>query len=440
MLDDGWFGSRRDDRSGLGDWTVSPEVWPNGLHPLVDKVTELGMQFGLWFEPEMINTDSDAARAHPEWVMATGDRLPVESRFQQVINLGLPDCYAFIRDAIFAILREYAIGYIKWDHNRDLIDAGTQAAGRPGVHEQTLAFYRLLDEIKTAFPGLEIESCSSGGARVDLGVLERTERVWVSDCIDPLERQEMHRWTTQLIPPELMGAHIASGQNHTTGRIHDLDFRAATAIFGHLGIEWDLSKASETELADLGVWIDFYKQHRDLLLGGDLVRIDFPDDSLNAHGVVAPDKSTRDLLAGLGGAVAAGLGGSGAAPRPRSRPALPGRPGGGPAAQVRSGAALVGTPDALLGRGARAAAGDPTHPEARGRARGPAQRGGSRPGRSDAGVDQPRSCGALPRDGRRLRRAGGDHRGWVDRERWSRDPRRPRPCPVLTNARPARCC
>jgi alpha-galactosidase len=292
VLDDGWFGSRRDDRSGLGDWTVSPEVWPNGLHPLVDKVTELGMQFGLWFEPEMINTDSDAARAHPEWVMATGDRIPVESRFQQVINLGLPDCYAFIRDAIFAILREYDIAYIKWDHNRDLTDAGTQPEGRPGVHEQTLAFYRLVDEIKAAFPGLEIESCSSGGARVDLGVLERTERVWVSDCIDPLERQEMHRWTTQLIPPELMGAHIASGKSHTTGRQHDLDFRAATAIFGHLGIEWDLSKASDTELADLGVWIDFYKEHRDLLLGGDLVRIDFPDDSLNAHGVVSPDKST----------------------------------------------------------------------------------------------------------------------------------------------------
>jgi alpha-galactosidase len=291
VLDDGWFGSRRDDHSGLGDWTVSADVWPNGLHPLVDKVTGLGMEFGLWFEPEMVNLDSDVARAHPEWVMATGDRTPVESRFQQVINLGLPDCYAYIRDSIFAILGEYEIGYIKWDHNRDLVDAGTQPEGRPGVHEQTLAFYRLLDEIKAAFPGLEIESCSSGGARVDLGVLERTERVWVSDCIDPLERQEMHRWTTQLIPPELMGAHIASGRSHTTGRQHDLDFRAATAIFGHLGIEWDLAKASEQELSDLRVWIDFYKEHRDLLLGGDLVRIDFPDDSLNAHGVVSPDRS-----------------------------------------------------------------------------------------------------------------------------------------------------
>ncbi len=291
VLDDGWFGSRRDDHAGLGDWQVSPEVWPHGLHPLVDKVTELGMEFGLWFEPEMINIDSDVARAHPEWVMATGDRLPVESRFQQVINLGIPECYAYIRDAIFAILAEYEIGYIKWDHNRDLIDAGTQPTGRPGVHQQTLAFYRLVDEIKAAHPELEIESCSSGGARVDLGVLERTDRVWVSDCIDPLERQQMHRWTAQLIPPELMGSHIASGRSHTTGREHDLNFRAATAIFGHLGIEWDLAEAGETELAELADWITFYKRHRDLLLSGDLFRIDFPDQTLTATGVVAPDQS-----------------------------------------------------------------------------------------------------------------------------------------------------
>ena len=290
MLDDGWFGGRRHDRAGLGDWTVSTDTWPDGLHPLVDKVKALGMQFGLWFEPEMINMDSDAARAHPEWVMATGDRLPVEARFQQVINLGIQECYAYIRDAMFAILSEYQIDYIKWDHNRDLVDAGTQPEGRPGVHEQTLAFYRLVDEIKAAFPGLEIESCSSGGARVDLGVLERTDRVWVSDCIDPHERQEMHRWTTQLIPPELMGAHIASGESHTTGRVHDLDFRAATAVFGHLGIEWDLAKASESELTELAAWIDFYRQHRSLLLAGELVRADFPDPALNVHGVVSADR------------------------------------------------------------------------------------------------------------------------------------------------------
>ena len=290
VLDDGWFGARRDDSAGLGDWNVSPDVWPEGLHPLVDAVTGLGMQFGLWFEPEMVNEDSEVARAHPEWIMATGGRLPVEARRQQVINIGIPACYAHVRDQIFAILAEYDVSYIKWDHNRDLVDAGTQPAGRPGVHEQTLAFYRLVDEIKAAHPGLEIESCSSGGSRVDLGVLERTDRVWVSDCIDPLERQQMHRWTTQLIPPELMGSHIASGHSHTTGRHHELRFRAATAIWGHLGVEWDLTAASEAELAELGAWIAFYKEHRALLLGGDLVRLDFPDEALLAGGVVAHDR------------------------------------------------------------------------------------------------------------------------------------------------------
>jgi alpha-galactosidase len=292
VLDDGWFGQRRGDTAGLGDWTVSPEVWPHGLHPLVEVVKDLGMQFGLWFEPEMINLDSDVARAHPEWIMATGNRLPVESRHQQVINLGIRDCYAYIRDAVFAILAEYDIDYIKWDHNRDLVDAGTQPDGRPGVHEQTSAFYRLLDEIKRTHPGLEIESCSSGGARVDLGVLERTDRVWVSDNIDPLERQQMHRWTMQLIPPELMGAHIASAQSHTTGRYHELNFRASTAIFGHLGVEWDLTQAEPWELDELSEWITLFKKHREMLFTGTALRADFPDETFTVGGVVSTDLSS----------------------------------------------------------------------------------------------------------------------------------------------------
>ncbi len=290
VLDDGWFGSRRDDHSGLGDWTVSPDVWPDGLHPLVDHVTGLGMQFGLWFEPEMVNLDSDVARNHPEWVMGTGGRTPLPSRYQQVINLGMPDCYAYVRDAIFAILAEYDISYIKWDHNRDLVDAGTQPSGRPGVHAQTLAVYRLLDEIRAAHPGLEIESCSSGGARVDLGILERTDRVWVSDCIDPHDRQNMMLWTWQLLPPELMGSHIASEISHTTGRQHTLGFRAASALFGHLGIEWDLRQASPEDRGVLATWIAFYKTWRDLIGSGTVVRIN-TDDSQVAKGVVAQDRS-----------------------------------------------------------------------------------------------------------------------------------------------------
>ncbi|GIE97153.1 alpha-galactosidase [Paractinoplanes rishiriensis] len=302
VLDDGWFGSRRDDTSGLGDWVVSPDVWPDGLHPLIDRVRGLGMQFGLWFEPEMVNPDSDLARAHPEWIMAAritaaGPEWPVESRHQQVLNLGVPAAYEHVKGQILAILGEYAVDYIKWDHNRDLIEAGTQpAGGRPGVHLQTLAFYRLLDEIRAAHPGLEIESCSSGGARVDLEVLERADRIWVSDNIDPHDRQHMLRWTTQLIPPEFMGSHIASDRSHVTGRRHDLAFRAGTAVFGHLGIEWDLAEATDRQLAELGEWLAFFKEQRGLLLGGDLVRMDGYGDDVLVHGVLAPDRS-RALFA-----------------------------------------------------------------------------------------------------------------------------------------------
>ncbi|MBR7744564.1 alpha-galactosidase [Phycicoccus sp. BSK3Z-2] len=292
VLDDGWFGGRRDDTAGLGDWIVSPDVWPDGLHPLVDHVTGLGMQFGLWFEPEMVNLDSDVARAHPEWVMApTAGRLPEESRTQQVLDLGIPECYAYVRDAVSAVLAEYDVSYVKWDHNRDLVEAGDARTGLPGVHAQTLAVYRLLDELRARHPGVEIESCSSGGARVDLEVLQRTERVWASDCIDPLDRQVIQRWTTQLVPPEMVGAHVASERSHTTGRRHDLGFRAATAVFGHLGLEWDLREASPEDREELAAWIALHKEHRDVLHGGTVVRVDHPDDSVVVGGVVAPDGS-----------------------------------------------------------------------------------------------------------------------------------------------------
>ena len=292
VLDDGWFGSRRDDHSGLGDWTVSEQVWPQGLHPLVDRVTGLGMQFGLWFEPEMVNADSDLARAHPEWVMAARKEWPKESRHQQVLDLAVPECFEHILRAILAILEEYQIAYIKWDHNRDLIEAGDQTdGGRPAVHRQTAAFYRMLAAIKQAHPRLEIESCSSGGARVDLGVMELADRIWVSDCIDPLERQTMLRWSMQLLPPEMLGSHIASNRSHTTGRMHDLNFRAATAIFGHLGIEWNVLELTERAEHELSEWVSFYQQHRALLLGGDLVRMDDPGDDTFVHAVVAPDQS-----------------------------------------------------------------------------------------------------------------------------------------------------
>ncbi len=295
VLDDGWFGSRRDDRSGLGDWVVSPEVWPDGLHPLVDRVRGLRMQFGLWFEPEMVNEDSDLARAHPEWIMQPGGRLPIRSRNQQVLNLSIPGAYDHVLGQLTAVLAEYPIDYVKWDHNRDLTDAGAAPGGRPAVAAQTRAFYRLLDELRARFPGVEFESCSSGGARIDLEVMERAERVWVSDNIDPEARQRMLWWTGQLLPSELMGSHIASGRSHTTGRWHDLDFRAATAVFGHLGVEWDLAQATPDELAQLAWWIDWYKTNRRTLLTGRLVRADLADPEVYFKGVVTPERAIFSL-------------------------------------------------------------------------------------------------------------------------------------------------
>ncbi len=333
VLDDGWFRHRRDDHAGLGDWYVDEGVWPDGLGPIIDHVTGLGMEFGIWFEPEMVNEDSDLARAHPEWIMATGGRLPVRARDQQVLDLAIPEAYAHVLERMTAILSENDIAYIKWDHNRDLVDAGISPRGAAGVHLQTLAAYPLMDELKARFPGLEIESCSSGGSRVDLGVLERTDRVWVSDCIDPLDRQTMMRWTMQLLPPELMGSHIASGVSHTTGRAHRLAFRAGSALYGHLGIEWDLAQATDEENADLAAWIALYKEERALMLTGTVVRADESDPTLLVYGAVASDAaSALFFLASIGRSEVS----------PRGRFLLPGLD---PARRYRVEPVRVGTPE-----------------------------------------------------------------------------------------------
>ncbi|MCS6559384.1 alpha-galactosidase [Curtobacterium flaccumfaciens] len=308
VLDDGWFRGRRDDHAGLGDWYVDEDVWPDGLGPLVDRVRALGMEFGLWFEPEMVNEDSDLARAHPEWILQADGRLPARSRDQQVLNLAIPEAFDHVLERMTAIIGEYAVDAVKWDHNRDLVEAGFPGGGA-AVHEQTLAAYRLMATLGERFPSLEIESCSSGGGRVDLGVIEHTARVWVSDDIDPLERQQMHRWTQQLLPPELLGSHIASGRNHTTGRVHDLAFRAGTALVGHLGIEWDLAGATADESAALTEWIALYREHRPLLHGGDLVRSDEVDDARLVYGTVAPDRRQAVFfLASIGRSEVSGTG------------------------------------------------------------------------------------------------------------------------------------
>lgn len=286
VLDDGWFLGRRDDTAGLGDWYVDPAVWPDGLGPLARHVRSLGMQFGLWFEPEMVNPRSRVFDEHPDWVLA--DRLPVLARGQLVLDVARPEVFAYLLDRIVSLVREYAIDYIKWDHNRDLVEPVHD--GRYGVHEQTLAVYRLMDQVRAACPGLEIESCSGGGARIDYGVLEHTDRVWTSDTNDALERQTIQRNTGLLVPPEMLGAHVGPPAAHTTGRAAEFSFRAATALFGHAGLEWDLTSLTEAETEAVADWIALHKRLRPLLHGGDVVHADGPDPAAYLHGVVSTDR------------------------------------------------------------------------------------------------------------------------------------------------------
>ncbi|MCU1440503.1 MAG: alpha-galactosidase [Rhodoglobus sp.] len=291
VLDDGWFTGRRDDTSSLGDWTVDSTVWPEGLEPLVARVRELGMQFGLWFEPEMINLDSELAREHPEWVFDAGHGAGLPSRHQHVLDLGHEDAYAHVFGLVSELVGRLSIDYIKWDHNRYLLDAGHTPDGRPGVHRQVEQLYRFMRELRGAHPGLEIESCASGGGRIDLGVMRYADRVWPSDCNDPHERLEIQRWTGLLLPPEVQGTHIGAEVSHTTHRSHPLDYRAEKAIWGHLGVEVNLLEADEAQLAALAGWVAFHKTHRELLHSGTVVRADLADASLRLEGVVARDSS-----------------------------------------------------------------------------------------------------------------------------------------------------
>jgi alpha-galactosidase len=288
VLDDGWFGSRRNDRAGLGDWVVSKQAWPDGLDPIIKYINDKGIEFGLWFEGEMINRDSDLYRAHPDWILQEPGRLPIEGRFQQVLDLTKEGAYNHVLSQIDAVLTEHNIAYIKWDHNRHLSDPISD--GRPVVRKQTEAIYRMFDELKNLHPGLEIESCSSGGGRIDLGMIEHADRFWTSDQNDPLERQQIQRWTGLVIPPEFLGTHVGPTIGHQTHRTHSLSFRALNALFGNAGIEWNITEADADETKVLKAYVAFYKKHRDLLHSGTVVRSDEIVGNAYLYGTVALDR------------------------------------------------------------------------------------------------------------------------------------------------------
>jgi alpha-galactosidase len=279
VLDDGWFTGRRNDTAGLGDWDVDTTVWPDGLGPIISHVRSLGMDFGLWFEPEMVNPNSDLYRAHPEWALDGTLTHPILGRNQLVLNLARADVREYLFQKIDALLTSYEIAYVKWDHNRPLIGGAS--------HQQTLGFYALLDKLNQHHPEVQFESCASGGGRIDAGVATRVNRFWASDSIDALDRLEIQKGLSTFMPIEMLGSHIGSPTCHTTGRKHALSFRATTALFGWLGVEWNLLTLNDREKENLRSAIDFYKENRDFLHSEKFVRVDHPDSSIDVRGVHA---------------------------------------------------------------------------------------------------------------------------------------------------------
>ncbi len=287
VLDDGWFGNRDDDTRSLSDWEVDPRKYPDGLHPLIDHVHSLDMTFGIWFEPEMINEDSDIHRAHPDWVFGAEDQ--TLGRQQKALNMALPEVRDFLYDRMSAILRDHKIDYIKWDHNRVL--PMPDAA-------QTRGSYTLIDRLRADFPHVEIESCASGGGRIDFGILERTQRVWLSDSNDALERLRIQHDAALFLPLAVTGSHVGPRVCHTSGRTLDISFRAWVAAQRHMGFEMDPRELDEREEAVLKEVTSWWKHHRHWLHHADILRLDSADPAVMAEQQLSRDKNRFVVFAG----------------------------------------------------------------------------------------------------------------------------------------------
>ncbi len=287
VLDDGWFGNRDDDTRSLSDWTVDPRKYPDGLHPLIEHVHGLGMTFGIWFEPEMINEDSDIHRAHPDWVLGSEDQ--TLGRQQKALNMALPAVRDYLYERMSTMLRDHAIDYIKWDHNRVL--------PMPDA-SQTRGSYALIDRLRTDFPDVEIESCASGGGRIDFGILQRTQRVWLSDSNDALERLRIQHDAALFLPLSVTGSHVGPRHCHTSGRTLDITFRAWVAAQRHMGFEMDPRELDARETAVLTQVTGWWKANRHWMQTADILRLDSADPAVIAEQQLARDKERFVVFAG----------------------------------------------------------------------------------------------------------------------------------------------
>ena len=272
VLDDGWFKGRNSATSSLGDWYVDEHKYPDGMHPLVKHIHSNGMTFGLWFEPEMVSPDSDLFRSHPEWIL--GDISQTLGRAQYVLDISINEVQEYLFERIDSILNEYPIEYIKWDHNRVLPYPDAS---------QTRALYSLLDRIRESHSGLEIETCSSGGGRIDYGILEHTQRVWLSDSNDALERLRIQHEALLWLPIHVTGSHVGPKVCHTSGRELPMSFRAWVSAQRHMGFEMDPKELSSEDKVVLKSVTQWWKKNREWMMSANILRLPCIDKTVIAE-------------------------------------------------------------------------------------------------------------------------------------------------------------
>ncbi len=297
VLDDGWFGKRNDDNSGLGDWHVNEAKLPGGLRKLSREITEMGLQFGLWLEPEMVSEDSDLFRKHPEWALQDPGRKPTLARNQLVLDMSNEEVQNYLYECISKILDEAHISYIKWDFNRSVANAYSRALPpeRQGevMHRFILGTYALLERILANYPKLMMEGCAGGGGRFDAGMLYYTPQIWCSDDTDAIARLQIQRGTSYGYPVCTVGSHVSASPNHQTGRSTSLHTRGVVAMAGSFGYELDLNHITEGEKREMAEQIETFKKYYWLIQDGTYYRLNDSrrDEFYEAWEMVARDRS-----------------------------------------------------------------------------------------------------------------------------------------------------
>jgi alpha-galactosidase len=299
-MDDGWFGARVHDKAGLGDWFVNRNRFPEGLRPFVERVKATGVKFGIWVEPEMVNPDSDLYRAHPDWVISCRGRERSLSRSQMVLDMSNPAVIEYLKASFTETFAGVPIDYFKWDMNRHMSNVGSAAWPKDKQGEIFFRYmkgvYRLFDWFAARFPKAVIETCSGGGGRYDLGMMQQGIQIWTSDNTNPYDRTMIQASALIAYPAATMSCHVSECPNHQTGRVTPLQARADIAHLGATGYELDTTKMKTEEIAQINAQVEKYKKMEDLVLCGDLYRLASPfDTNLFAEEIVAKDKSRAHI-------------------------------------------------------------------------------------------------------------------------------------------------